>query len=103
MLTLTHTSLAEVVASLPSYYISTEDVRCAWEQKARVMRELNERYRDRRGRHIDGVKIELGEEWVLVLPDPERPLVHVIAEGREADGAEQLAHEYAAVVSDLQR
>jgi mannose-1-phosphate guanylyltransferase/phosphomannomutase len=103
MLAITQTTLAEVVSSLPPFYLSTEDVRCAWEQKARVMRELNERYRDRRGRHIDGVKIELGDEWVLVLPDAVRPLVHVIAEGREPEQAAQLAKEYASVVSGLQR
>ncbi len=103
MLALAKTSLAEVVASLPPFYLSTQDVRCAWEQKARVMRELNERYRDRRGRHIDGVKIELGDEWVLVLPDAERPLVHVYAEGREQEQAVNLAQEYASVVTGLQR
>jgi len=103
MLIMAQTSLAALVTGLPPYYLSTADVRCAWEQKARVMRELNERYRDRRGRHIDGVKIELGEEWVLVLPDAERPVVHVIAEGKEAGQAAQLAKEYASVVSGLQR
>jgi len=45
----------------------------------------------------------LGDEWVLVLPDAERPLVHVIAQGNRADHAAELAKEYASVVSGLQR
>lgn len=103
MLMLCNTNLADVMNSLPAFYQSTRDVACAWEQKARVMRELNESFRERRGRPIDGIKIELGDEWVLVLPDADRPLLHVIAEGRSQEEASDLANKYASVVSNLQR
>ena len=55
-------------------------------------------------RSIDGIRVDLGKtDWVLVLPDPDRPLFHVIAEGESKDGAHALMEKYAALVSSLQR
>ncbi len=62
-----------VVHDLPAYYMSANHVICPWENKGKVMRILNEQYRERRTKPIDGIKIDLGNEWVLVLPDADRP------------------------------
>jgi mannose-1-phosphate guanylyltransferase/phosphomannomutase len=40
---------------------------------------------------------------VLVLPDIDRPLFHVIAESSSNEGARILVEKYAALVSSLQR
>jgi mannose-1-phosphate guanylyltransferase/phosphomannomutase len=66
--------LSEVVDDLPAYYMSRTTVNCPWEHKGKVMRILSEQYRERRAKPIDGIKIDLGKEWVLVLPDADRPL-----------------------------
>ena len=97
------TSLGAAVSGLPRYYQSTTSVTCAWEIKGRVMRMLNENYRGQRGKHIDGIRIELGEEWVLVLPDADRPIFHIVAEARSEQAAKSLAEKYALVVNGLQR
>jgi mannose-1-phosphate guanylyltransferase/phosphomannomutase len=97
------TSLGAVVSSLPRYYQSTTSVTVAWESKGKVMRMLNENYRSQRGRHIDGIRIEMGDEWVLVLPDADRPLFHIVAEARSEQAAKSLADKYASVVNGLQR
>jgi mannose-1-phosphate guanylyltransferase/phosphomannomutase len=39
---------------------------------------------------------------VLVLPDADRPLFHVLAESQSRDSAQALADKYARVVSGLQ-
>jgi mannose-1-phosphate guanylyltransferase / phosphomannomutase len=96
------TKLSEVVAQLPPYHLIRTQVNCPWEYKGKVMRILSEQYRERREEPIDGVKIDLGEEWVLVLPDADRPLFHVLAESRSRDSAQALADKYARVVSGLQ-
>ena len=46
-------------------------------------------------RQIDGVKHQNGTEWVLVLPDADRPLFNVYAEAKDDDRAWMLVHEYA--------
>ena len=97
-----NTRLSEVVDSLPPYHLIRTQVNCPWEYKGRVMRILSEQYRERREEPIDGVKIDLGEEWVLVLPDADRPLFHILAESRSRDSAQSLADKYARVVTGLQ-
>ena len=98
-----NTKLSEVVSGLPPYHLIRTQVNCPWEYKGKVMRILSEQYRERREEPIDGVKIDLGEEWVLVLPDADRPLFHVLAESRSRDSAQALADKYARVVSGLQQ
>jgi mannose-1-phosphate guanylyltransferase / phosphomannomutase len=96
------TRLSEVVDNLPPYHLIRVDVGCPWEYKGKVMRILSEQYRERREEPIDGIKIDLGKEWVLVLPDADRPLFHVMAEARTHDAAQALADKYARVVTGLQ-
>jgi len=52
---------------------------------------------------VDGVRIALGEEWVLILPDPDRPLFHIFAESQSSDQAQILVDKYAGLVTGLQQ
>ncbi len=97
------TRLSDVVDDLPTYYMSTARVTCPWEHKGKVMRILSEQYRERRAKPIDGIKIDLGKEWVLVLPDADSPFFHVFAESISNEQAQALAEKYARVVSGLQQ
>ncbi len=95
--------LSDVVDQLPPYHMIRTLVNCPWEYKGKVMRMLSEQYHKHREDAIDGVRIDLGpEEWVLVLPDADRPLFHVLAESRTRDSAQALADKYARIVSGLQ-
>jgi mannose-1-phosphate guanylyltransferase/phosphomannomutase len=95
--------LSDVVDDLPKYALIRKDVSCRWEDKGKVMRVLNERYRDERIPQVDGVKImENGNEWALILPDADQPTFHVIAEARNPDRAEAMVEKYSALVSSLQ-
>jgi mannose-1-phosphate guanylyltransferase/phosphomannomutase len=67
------------------------------------MRILSEQYRERRTKPIDGIKIDLGKEWVLILPDADGPFFHVYAESVANEQAQALAEKYARVVSGLQQ
>ncbi len=97
------TSLADVVAALPPYHVKHDLVSCPWEAKGRVMRLLNQQYKDRRAELIDGIKILLGEEeWVLILPDPDFPRFHVYAEARNGADAKELVDRYVRIVEGLQ-
>jgi mannose-1-phosphate guanylyltransferase/phosphomannomutase len=72
--------LSLLLEPLPSVFMVHEQVPCPWDQKGTVMREIVERASGDRLELIDGVKIYHGNDWVLVLPDPEQPIVHVWAE-----------------------
>jgi len=95
-------SLSEVIDELPPYYVAERRVSCPWEFKGTVMRLLNEQYKPKRGVQVDGTRIDLGVDWVLVLPDPDEPYIRVYAESNSGPQAQDLADKYARVVEGLQ-
>jgi len=96
--------LSEAVAQVPPYHTASRNVDCPWDAKGKVMRLLNERYKESKTKQVDGIKIELGEcDWALVLPDPDRPLCRVYCEGASPDRAQELVEEYSHVVEELQK
>ena len=102
LLTVTETSLSAVLAQLPPYYLAQARVPCRWESKGKVMRILNEQYAERKADQVDGIKIELGSEWVLILPDADSPFFHLYAEGANEEQARVLVEQYTGLVTSLQ-
>jgi mannose-1-phosphate guanylyltransferase/phosphomannomutase len=95
------TSLREVVDELPSAHIARQDVATPWEAKGTVMRRLIEHLDGERVVTIDGVKAYRGEDWALVIPHPQEPLVRVWAEAGSPESADALAAEFAGLVEEL--
>jgi mannose-1-phosphate guanylyltransferase/phosphomannomutase len=102
LIALQQVKLSSVVANLPQYHMAHTKVACRWENKGKVMRILNERYTDQRSEQIDGVRIEVGDEWVLIRPDPDGPFFYVTAEGASDALAQALTEKYAGLVTNLQ-
>ncbi len=102
LLTLNNTVLSDVVRQLPLFHMYQTRVPCRWENKGKVMRILNQQYQERQFDQVDGIKIDLGNEWVLILPDPDGPFFNVIAEGCSDDQARVLVEKYAGLVTGLQ-
>ncbi len=96
-----NTSLRDVIDGLPPAHISRQDVPTPWEAKGTVMRRLIERLDGERVVTIDGVKAYRGEDWVLVIPHPQEPLVRVWAEAGSPELADGLAAEFAGLVEEL--
>jgi len=67
---------------------------CSWEYKGGIMRLMNEATTDLQTTFVDGVKVHFGDDWVLVVPDPYRPLVHILAEASKEKRVEELLQEY---------
>ncbi len=66
------------------------------------MRKLHEQYSSRRTDTTDGLKVWLSDrQWVLVIPDPDRPLFHVYAEAESEVPARELAQRYQRIVESL--
>ena len=97
-----NTSLSQVASALPPQHMTVRTVPCPWENKGTVMRLLHERYHASKEIQIDGVRVQLGNDWVLVLPDPDHPLFRVYAESDSTTAAQELADKYARVVESLQ-
>ncbi len=103
-LTTQNTTLSQVVAAVPAYYMAQGQVTCPWETKGTVMRMLNQQYKDRLGEQIDGIKVILGEEeWVLLLPDADQPVFYIYAEARSYEQARELVSKYERIIQSLQK
>ncbi len=96
--------LSEVLARVPPYHLARVEVPCPQEAKGRVMRELHQRATQQHAEpaeQVDGVKFDLGLEWVLILPDPDRPAFHVHAESSSPEHAAALAEKYVDFIKRL--
>ena len=97
------TRLSEVVARLPPSFVVKGQVSCLWEAKGTVMRLLIEQYQDSCTETIDGLKIWLADRtWVLMRPDLDRPLCHVVAEAGSTAEAAEIVEKYCRVLERLQ-
>jgi mannose-1-phosphate guanylyltransferase/phosphomannomutase len=84
-------SVSSVVRGLPRVHLVHETIPTPSERKGAVMRGLAEHPPPGDLVLIDGVKVVQPEGWVLVLPDPEDPVMHVWAEGDSDQEARLLA------------
>jgi len=95
-------TLSGLVGQLPSLHMVRRRVACPWDKKGRVMRRFHERFPEFSPRQVDGFKLELPVGWVLILPDADRPIVHIIAESEDSDRALELAESYSQLVVEFQ-
>jgi mannose-1-phosphate guanylyltransferase/phosphomannomutase len=97
-----HTTLLDVVRSLPTFHLAQRRVYCAWENKGTILRILNEHYHDRVISNIDGIKLRLNEnDWVLVAPDPDGPFFHIYAESGTRESANALSDRYMRIIEGM--
>ena len=101
-LAIEQTSLSEVVESLPPFYWLSVSLTCPWDAKGRVMRQVNEGVAPYIIDTIDGVRFSAsGGRWVLIRPDADRPLLHVVAQGHSLADTEELVHQQVAWVERI--
>jgi mannose-1-phosphate guanylyltransferase/phosphomannomutase len=78
--TLQKVSLSHLRLHLPRFHFNHRTVHCPWAVKGTLMRHLVETLRSHHLELIDGIKLFYSEQdWVLVLPDPGEPAMHVFA------------------------
>jgi phosphomannomutase len=65
------------------------------------MRRLLEWTNGERADTTDGLKTFRGEDWILVAPHPQEPVIRVWAEGGSPEEAGALVDEFAALIEDL--
>jgi phosphomannomutase len=94
--------LSEVVAELPISHVATREVAAAWEAKGRVMRCLVQQFGKYRHERLDGIKVYLADNaWVLIRPDADAALFHVVAEAATLAAAQEIAADYGGLVENL--
>jgi phosphomannomutase len=68
------------------------------------MRSLMEQFSKFQHEVVDGIKIYLDEgEWVLIRPDEDAAVFHLVAEGHSKQAAQELIADYGGFVQSLIR
>jgi mannose-1-phosphate guanylyltransferase/phosphomannomutase len=93
--------LSSLVAELPTSTLVHRQLPCPWSQKGTVMRVLTERLKGRDLDLLDGIKVKDPRGWAQVLPDPDEPLVHIYAEGRDERASNELEGELRQLVEEV--
>ena len=95
----TRLTLSQIDARIPVAHLLRRSMPTPWTAKGSVMRTVVEAAGDREIDTTDGVRvIERDRGWVLVIPDTSEAITHLWAEGTDADTAQLLLDEWAAVV-----
>ncbi|TQM69172.1 mannose-1-phosphate guanylyltransferase/phosphomannomutase [Actinomadura hallensis] len=95
----TRLTLSQIDRRIPEAHLLRRSVPTPWAAKGSVMRHVVEAAGGRTIDTTDGVRVAEGDgRWVLVLPDPSEPVTNLWAEGPDADAAQALLEEWAAVV-----
>jgi mannose-1-phosphate guanylyltransferase/phosphomannomutase len=94
--------LSKVVNQIPTINLVRKHVPCSWEKKGTIMRKLIENTRAENVQLLDGVKIWHGKSWVIVIPDADKPIFHVNAEGNHMEESNQLALRYVQLIQEWQ-
>jgi mannose-1-phosphate guanylyltransferase / phosphomannomutase len=99
LVTRTRLTLSQIQARIPEANLLKRSMPTPWAAKGMVMRTVLEAAGDKEIDTIDGVRvIEPDKGWILVLPDPSEAVTHLWAEGNDADTAQALLDDWAAVV-----
>jgi mannose-1-phosphate guanylyltransferase/phosphomannomutase len=82
--------LSSILTQIPRYHIAKKEVKCPWNMKGKVMRNLIEENDSKSVDLIEGVKLNFDDGWALVLPDAEEPLCTVYAESKNSEELKKL-------------
>jgi mannose-1-phosphate guanylyltransferase/phosphomannomutase len=94
--------LSQLVEGLPPIHLLSEEIPASWDHKGLIMRRLVEEVGEGRLELIDGVKVFLdGSAWILVLPDPDEPSMHLICEAEDDTRAARIIGEFAKKIVDI--
>ena len=93
-------ALDERLAGLPDAHVVHRTVPTAWESKGAVMRQVAGQHTADRTEETEGLKLFHGNEWALVIPDPEDPVTHVWAEGSTPSESDAVAERYISLIEE---
>lgn len=94
--------LSTLVDSLPAIHLLSEEIPASWEQKGLIMRRLAEEKNEGRLELIDGVKVFFEDgAWILVLPDPDEPSLHLICEAGDDTRAALIIGDYTKKIMEI--
>jgi phosphomannomutase len=91
--------LSALVAALPRYAIHKSKVTLPAEQVAASLTALEQRFSDAQADHLDGLRLDWPDKWLLVRGSNTEPIVRIFAEAPSAEEAKRLCDEAGRVLN----
>jgi mannose-1-phosphate guanylyltransferase/phosphomannomutase len=98
MLSITGYRISKLDSELPRRYNRNLKIDCPWEAKGLVMRKAMEHSQEKKRELVEGVKIYLDEESVLLIPEKETAHFSIVSESDNEFNADFLADKYSGIV-----
>jgi mannose-1-phosphate guanylyltransferase/phosphomannomutase len=95
-----NTTLDNLLKFIPRHFIKHALILCPLEAIGRVMRILHQESGCKK-QLFDGIRIILEQGWVLIMPDAEKPFIHLYVEGNSSKEANMLLSNYSARIKKL--
>jgi len=93
--------LSRLYSDMPNLYMAKQSVPLSLELRGRIMRSLIEEFGDRQIDTIDGIKVFYDDNWILMHPSFEEPVINLYAEASSKEAAHRLIQEYAEKIRAL--
>ncbi|MBI5207867.1 MAG: NTP transferase domain-containing protein [Candidatus Firestonebacteria bacterium] len=89
-------SISEICKEIPDYYLEKDTISCPWEYKGKILQDIVKEYKDKYDLElIDGIKIIFNpREWILLLPDSEKPFIHIWVESISLSKVQEITEKY---------
>ena len=95
-------NLSALLDSLPKLVCMRDSVFCSWSLKGKIMRTLIQEMDKEKVDLLDGIRIFVEQDSILILPDGEQPLFHLFAEGASGEKVKSLLEQYARKIKQEQ-
>jgi len=94
-------TLSQLADRIPEFHLSVKSTQCPWTAKGTVMRTLINEGGEENVELLDGIKVFHDQGTALVLPDAEKPVYNVYAEGFSQEIADELTDMYLKKIDDI--
>jgi len=99
-------ALAEFVAEVPEYPLIRAKMGCPDQRKMEAMETISTHYERafsdaRSASTVDGVRLDLGDGWVLIRPSGTEPAIRITVEAEDGPRAEELMDRSRGFVRDV--
>ncbi|MFH1386099.1 MAG: nucleotidyltransferase, partial [bacterium] len=101
LLAINKVKLSAIEAEVPKIRMAARNISCPPEKKGEVLRLMINGLRGKKYDLTDGIKIFDKDDWVLILPDPARPIIHFLAEAGTEAKAQKLVDQYIEKVDSI--
>ncbi len=93
LLAMSGLTVSELTGGLQQYQLVKDKIPIRSEWASAIMRDVRRRYEGQKMNFTDGVHIDMGDRWVHIRRSDTEPVLRIIAEAPDMEGAEKLIDE----------